>query len=140
MPSDYIPFNYIFYITYKHYYSSTKFIINSLKALYKTYKSYKINSFFYSLIYYFFNSIYIREKKRIVLIILSRPSIVYKPNYNRYYSYYYFRHCFSLYFPPYTAYINLAAIITTYINLAATTYINLALAYYSLPYYRAARL
>ena len=41
-----MPSNRIFYTTYKYYYSSAKFIINRLGALYKTYKSYKVNLFF----------------------------------------------------------------------------------------------
>jgi len=130
MPSNCISSNCIFYTTYKHYYSSAKFIINRLRALYKTYKSYKVNLFlllFFKLIP-FFNSIYIYigEKKYTVLIIFSGPSAGYKLNYNYRCDYYCNRRCnyyyFSLYFPPpYTAYINLAA------------------TYYSPPYYRLVR-
>ena len=55
----------------------------------------------------------------------SRPSAAYKPTY----SYYYFHRCFYYYFSPYT----------TRIDLAATTYINLATTYYSPPHYRPVR-
>ena len=123
-----MPSNCLLCITYKHYRSSANFTINHYRAPYKTYKSHKVNPFFTFLIYCLSNSIYIGEKKGIVLIIFSGPSAAYKLTYNHYHFYHYLCRCFS----PYTAHINLA---TTYTNLVATARINLATTYYGPPYY-----
>jgi hypothetical protein len=119
-----MPSNCIFCNAYKQYRSSTNFIINYYRAPYKTYNSYRVNSFFSLFLLTTFLTLYIGEKKETVLTTtFSGPSAAYKLNYSRYYFRRYFRCCFSLYFlPPYTARINLA-----------TTY-------YSPPYYGAARL
>ena len=105
-----MPSNYIFYTAYRQYRSSTNFIINYLRALYKTYNSYRVSPFYSLFLLTTFLTLYIGEKKRTVpLTALSGPSIAYKLTYSYY--------CFCRYFSPYT----------TNINLAAT--------YYSLPYY-----
>ena len=58
MPSDRV-----FYTSYNQYHFSTKFIINHCRALYKTYRSYKVSIF---LLVYLFTAFltYIQEKKR----------------------------------------------------------------------------
>jgi len=122
-----MPSNYIFCNSYKQYYFSTKFTTNHYRALYKTYKFYKVNSLFYSFLITTFLILYIGEKKGIVPTTFNRLSTAYKLNY----SYRCFRYCFHyylfLYFPPpYTARI----------NLAATARINPATTCCSLPYYR----
>ena len=125
-----MPSNYIFYTTYRQYCPFTNFILNPLKALYKTCKSYRVNPFYSFLTYYFSNSIYIGEKKGTVLITtFSGPSAAYNLNYSYYYSRYCFRRCFHHYFSPYTAHI----------NPVTTTSINLVTTYYGPPYRRAAR-
>jgi len=135
-----MPSNCLLCTSCKHYRSSTNFITNRYRALYKTYKSYKVNPFFTLLIYCLSNSIYIGEKKGMVLMIFSRPSAAYKPAYSRYY----FRRCLHRCFSPYTARIDLA---TAYTNPAATCYgppyyglIRYWAYYYSPPYCGAARL
>ena len=150
MPSDYIPFNYVFYTTYKDYYFFTKFIRYRLRAPYKTYKSYKVNPLFTLLTYYFFNSIYIGEKKGIVLMTFSGSSAAYKPNYNYYYFcycfHYYFCYCFHYYFCYCFRYCfryyfrRCFSPNTARINPATTTRINPTATCYGPPYYKAARL
>jgi len=99
--------------------------MNRYRALYKTCKSYKVYPLFYSFLITAFLTLYIGEKKGIVLMTFNRPSTAYKPNYNYRCFRYCFRCYFSLYFPPpYTACTNPAT--TTSINPAATTSINLA--------------
>jgi len=149
-----MPSNYIFCNSCKQYYSSTKFTINRYRAPYKTYNSYKVNPLFYSFLITAFLTLYIGEKKEMVLITFNRPSAVHKPNYSYRCFRYCFRYYFSLYFPPFnTARINPAATTsinsaatarsnpttTAHINPAATNYINPAATYYGPPYYGAAR-
>ena len=57
MPSDYI-----FYTSYKQYYSSTDFIINHQRALYKTYKSCRVSPF-YLVKFTAFLTLYRRKKE-----------------------------------------------------------------------------
>jgi len=141
-----MPSNHMFCNSYKQYYSFTKFTTNRNRAPYKTCKSYKVNSLFYSFLITAFLTLYIGEEKGIVLITFNGPSTAHKPNY----SYHCFRYCFRRYFflyfpPPYTACINLAATTsinlatTAYINSAATTHINPAATRCSPPYYRLVR-
>ena len=120
-----MPPNCIFCTACRQYYTPTNFITNRFRALYKTYNSYRVNTF-YSLL--LTTLLYIGEKKGTVLTTsFSGPSAAYKPNYSRRY----LRCRFSLYFPlPYTARI----------NPATTARINLATTYYSPPYRGAARL
>jgi hypothetical protein len=128
-----MPPNCIFCTVYRQHYSSTNFITNCLGAPYKTYNSYRVNTFYFSLLTTLL-TLYIGEKKGTVLMTtFSEPSTAYKPTYSRY-CLHYFRRClryhFSLYFPPpYTARI----------GPATTACINSATTYYSPPYRGAAR-
>jgi len=120
-----MPSNCIFCNSYKQYHSSAEFIMNRHRAPYKTYKSYKVYPLFYSFLITAFLTLYIGEKKGMVLTTFNGPSTAYKPNYSYRCFRYCFRCCFSLYFLPlYTARTNPA--VTTSINPAATTSINSA--------------
>jgi len=147
-----MPPNRIFYTAYRQYRSSADFILNPLRAPYKTCNSYRVNSFYSFFTYCLSNSIYIGEKKGTVPITtFSGPSVAYNLNCSRYCFRYYFRYCFRCCFrryfrrclSPYTARINPAA--TTSINLVATFYgppyceVARLWSYYRPPYYGAAR-
>jgi len=125
-----MPFNHPFYTIYRQYYFSTDFA--TILELYIRPITLIRLILFFLLFNCLSNSIYIEEKKGVVLIIFSGLLAVYYCFYSYfyhyfyryfyycfyYYFYYYFRYYFFLYFPPsYTAYINLAA------------------TYYSPPYY-----
>ena len=58
-----MPSNYIFYTACKQYRPSTNFITNRLRAPYKTYNSYRINTFYSLFTYYPSNSIYRRKER-----------------------------------------------------------------------------